>query len=162
MTWKEYRYYFVRGWQQELCNNSGCCGPVLIILAVIFFLVSCRTIQYVPVETVRTEYKTKTDTFIQKDSVHVKDSVLVRIQGDTVHYHHWHYEYIGHSDCSVHNDTVVVRDTTRLPVPVERKLTKWESFCIDYGKVMVGVTVAVLLILIFLIARWMAGYKRKE
>lgn len=163
MSWEEYKYYFVRCYEQQKFSQTGCCGPVLVVLAVVFILASCKTVEYVPVEIIRTEYKTKTDTFIQKDSVNVKDSVLIKIKGDkdTVRIEHWHTKYIERQKEKASNDTCQRTDTVTVPVPVERKLSKWETFCIDYGKVMVGTTATVLLILIFLVARWVAGHRRK-
>ena len=160
MSWEEYKYYFVRCYQEQKFDQLGCCGPVLVVLAVVFILASCKTIEYVPVETVRTEYKTKTDTFIQKDSVHVKDSVLIQLKGDTVRIEHWHTEYVEREKEKASNDAIIRTDTITVPYPVERKLSKWETFCIDYGKVMVGTTATVLLLLIFLVARWL--HTRKQ
>ena len=60
---------------------------LLIMIAALFFAVllsGCKTVQYIPVETIRTEYKTKVDTFIQKDSCVIKDSVYIHSKGDVV------------------------------------------------------------------------------
>ena len=53
---------------------------MLLTLATCF--VSCRT-QYVPVETVRTEYKTRDS--IRFDSVYQRDSIYMLVKGDTVY-----------------------------------------------------------------------------
>jgi len=47
-------------------------------------------------------------------------------------------------------DTV---DSVRVPYPVEKKLTRWQQACIDYGKVMMGATVLLVLFIIAWIAR---------
>ena len=49
---------------------------------------SCRT-QYVPVETVRTEYKTRDS--IRHDSVYQQDSVYVLVKGDTIYQYRYKY-----------------------------------------------------------------------
>lgn len=162
MTWEEYKYHFVRGWEKELYKNSGCCAPVLIILATaVILLVSCRSIQYVPVETVRTEYKTKTDTFIQKDSVYVKDSVFVQLKGDTVWVERWRTRYAVKESQRTVRDTIIKTDSVQVPYPVERKLTKWESFCIDYGKLMVGATGTAILAIGVMLVLWIRKQRPK-
>ncbi len=44
-------------------------------------------------------------------------------------------------------------DSVRVPYPVEKKLTRWQQACIDYGKVMMGATVLLVLFIIAWIAR---------
>jgi hypothetical protein len=55
-----------------------------IVLSVAVMFGGCKSIQYVPVETIRTEIIHKTDTFIQKDSCVVKDSVFIHAKRDVV------------------------------------------------------------------------------
>lgn len=47
----------------------------MAICGVIGMLTSCRSVKYVPVPEYHTEYKVKTDSFVKRDSVWVKDSV---------------------------------------------------------------------------------------
>ena len=61
---------------------------MLLTLATCF--VSCRT-QYVPVETVRTEYKTRDS--IRFDSVYQRDSIYMLVKGDTVYQYKYKYLY---------------------------------------------------------------------
>lgn len=65
----------------------------------------------VPVETIRTEYKTN----VQYDSVYVRDSIDRWIQGDTVYFYKYHtlYKYKNL------RDTVAVTDTITKVVKVE-------------------------------------------
>ena len=97
---------------------------ILIVLAVFMMiaLFSCKT-QYVPVETVRTEYKVRVDTFLQKDSVHVKDSVFIHSIGDTVWYEKWHTKYIDRWKEVIKCDTLVKTDSIQVPYPVPQKPT---------------------------------------
>lgn len=103
----------------------------LFMMSVLLSLCSCIT-QYVPVETIRTEYKTKTDTFIQKDSVYVKDFVFVKQKGDTVWIERWKTKYAVTESQRTIRDTIIKTDSVQVPYPVERKLTKWEQFKVDY------------------------------
>jgi hypothetical protein len=85
-------------------------GWGILVCLLITLLAGCKTIKYVPVETVKTEYVTKTDTLIQKDTIAV-------------------------------------------PYPVEKPLTTWQRFCLDYGKVTTGATIALILLLALRIFR---------
>lgn len=97
---------------------------VLLSLAV----TSCKSVKYVPVETVRHDsvYFNKVFT----DSVYVMDSVLV-VKGDTVTEYRYRYVY-RYKDKT---DTMFVSrvDTVSVPYPVEKELNRWERFKVDFG-----------------------------
>lgn len=116
---------------------------VLISLALLlcFALCGCSRVQYVPVETVRID-----STFLHKhtrDSIYVLDSVFVLERGDTIVKEKVKYIYKD----KTRTDTLYIekRDTVRVPVPVERKLSRWEEVYIALGKVCVWVMVAVFI-----------------
>jgi hypothetical protein len=115
---------------------------------------SCKSIQYVPVETVKTEYKVRTDTLTQKDSIYLRDSIWVEKSGDTVTTYKTRYVYQDRWRDRVVRDTVIKTDSIQVPYPVERKLSRWEAFCLDYGKVMVGTTGVLLLSIAIIIVIW--------
>lgn len=99
----------------------------MVICGVIGMLTSCRSVKYVPVPEYHTEYKTRTDSFVKRDSVWVKDSVWLWMKGDTVYKERWHTE---HNDRYVYRnktDTVMQTDSVRVPYPVERELSRWEK-----------------------------------
>lgn len=110
---------------------------------------SCKSIEYVPVETVRTDtvYKSK----IIRDSVWLHDSVRVEVKGDSTIIERWHTKYVDR----LLVDTVYQSksDTISVPVPVEKKLTSWQRVCIDYGKVMMGATALLVVFIIVWLAR---------
>lgn len=106
--------------------------------AVLFFLatlllVGCRSIQYVPVETVRTEYKTNTvhDSVIIENTVH--DSIMVTERGDTVRIERWHVQWRDRWRERIITDTLVRQDSIQVPYPVEKRLTKWQQLKQDWG-----------------------------
>ena len=146
MTWEEYKSYFCRSCSQGCYERIGCAGPVFCCcLLLVVLLCGCRT-QYVPVETVRTERVEVHDSIYVETLLH--DSVTIRSNGDTVVIEHWRDRWRDRWRDSIRVDSVQV------PVPVERKLSKWESFCVDYGKIMVGATsvsvIGIVLVLWFL------------
>lgn len=112
---------------------------------------SCRSVKYVPVESVRqdTVYVNR----LQRDSVHVADSVFVREKGDTVQIVRTRYidRFRGRTDTL----RMVSNDTIRVPYPVERELTRWQRLKLDAGGIAIGVVAAALLsIVVWLVLRF--------
>jgi len=134
-------------------DPSGCHGCLCYVLAVLMMTAlifcSCRSIEYVPVETVRTD--TLWQKIVERDSIIVNDSVIVREKGDTVMIEKWHTKYRDR----LKTDTMYVSktDSVQVPYPVEKKLTRWETFCIDYGKVMLGASVVLVAFIIIWLVR---------
>ena len=124
---------------------------MLVLLAMA--VTSCRSVRYVPVETVKHDsvYFNK----VVRDSIHVKDSVLVIVKGDTVT--KFRYKYIYRDKAKT--DTLYVNrtDTIRVPYPVEARLTKWQQFKMDAG----GYAIALIIITILVIVGYMV-YKLKK
>lgn len=127
---------------------------ILVALILAGVLSGCKSIQYVPVETVRTD--TLYQKVVQRDSIHVHDSVTIREKGDTVMIEHWRTQWRDR----LLRDTVYRSriDTIQVPYPVERKLTKWQSFYIDYGKLTLGASV----LLVIFIVIWLVRQFRKR
>lgn len=92
-------------------------------------LFSCRTVQYVPVETVKIEEREKLK--IERDSIHVHDSVYIYLQGDTVYEERWKtiYKEVFRTDTFLITKT----DSINHIVEVEKKLTKWQQTKMDVG-----------------------------
>lgn len=92
-------------------------------------IVSCRSVKYVPVETVKTDsvYVNK----VQRDSIRLQDSIFVFVKGDTVRIEKYKYLYRDR----VVRDTVwlVERDSVQVPVPVEKELSRWQRWKLDLG-----------------------------
>lgn len=124
---------------------------LLIMIAALSFAVllsGCKTVQYIPVETVRTEYKTKVDTFIQKDSCVIKDSVYIHSKGDTVWFEKWHTKYIDRWKEVIKVDTLIKRDSVQVAYPVEKQLSRYEKLKMDFGGIAIGGCIVLLLILL--------------
>ena len=112
---------------------------------------SCRSVEYVPVETVRSD--TLYVNRLQRDSVYVADSVFVREKGDTVQIVRTRYidRFRGRTDTL----RMVSNDTIRVPYPVEKELTRWQRVKLDVGGIAIGVVAAVLLaIVVWLVLRF--------
>lgn len=122
----------------------------MVICGVIGMLTSCKSVKYIPVPEYHTEYKVKTDSFVKRDSVWVKDSVQLWMQGDTVYKERWHTKY---KDIYVYRnmaDTVMQTDSVRVPYPVERELSRWEK-----TKMNLFIPIALLCVVFFVTLLWL-------
>lgn len=101
------------------------------------WFISCRT-QYIPVETVRTEYKTRDS--IRVDSIYNQDSIYVLVKGDTVY--QYRYKYLYKYQYLNRTDTMIKIDSVQIPYPVEKQLTRWQQMKIELGGWAFGVIIA--------------------
>ena len=115
---------------------------LFIILLTTAILSGCRTIEYYPVETVRTD--TVYVNRLAVDSVMVRDSIYIHEKGDTILEHRYHYIY-RYKD-RVDTLYLASRDTVSVPYPVEKELTRWQSFKVDYGGWAIGAVFGFVLI----------------
>lgn len=115
---------------------------VLLVSAMCF--TGCRTTQYVPVETIKTEYKTRDS--IRIDSVYRRDSIYVIDRGDTVYTYkdRYLYKYLYLNRI----DTVIKTDSVQIPYPVEKALTRWQKAKIELGGWEFGVLIMLAIVLI--------------
>lgn len=101
-------------------------------------MVACTRTMYIPVESVRTEYRDK----YLRDSLYIHDSTNIYVNGDTIREYLYRYIY---RDRFVH-DTISIHDTIREPYPVEKVLSKWQQTKMDIGGWAIGVISGVLLL----------------
>lgn len=127
-------------------KNDGCLIALwmLAVLMVGFILIglgACRSVRYIPVESVT--HDSVVTILYQRDSVYQHDSVYIKEKADTVLIERWHTRWRDR----VSHDTLYMSktDTIRVPVPVERKLTKAERTYITIGKWSVGVVAGLVL-----------------
>lgn len=109
----------------------------VLVVMLLLCLISCRSIQYVPVETTKTEYKEKEgkDSTTTREVVNTRDSVIARDsvvytyndKGELLSKEIWHWkERYRDKDNEYHelkakydSLNVAKRDSTRVPYPVE-------------------------------------------
>ena len=114
---------------------------MLLILAACF--ISCRT-QYIPVESVRTEYKTRDS--IRIDSIYQRDSIYTLVKGDTAN--QYRYKYLYRYLTINRTDTILKNDSIRVPYLVEKKLNRWQSIKMELGGWAFGLVISFILIII--------------
>lgn len=132
-----------------------------------FLLAGCVSTRYVPIETVRTEYKSITDTVVKVDSIKTEKTTVIREanENDSIMLTQMGFKLranerllimmqnqldeIKSSHKEVKNDTVIVGDTIRVPYPVEKQLTFYQRLAIDwFSYILIGCVL--IFILLFL------------
>lgn len=117
----------------------------LIFLATILY--GCKSIQYVPIETIKrdTTYISRTKI----DSIYHRDSIYVEHKGDTVYLskYKYLYKYIEKHDTLWREKT----DTIQVAYPIEAQLTKWQKIKINMGEYLIA---AIVLIAIWLCVKY--------
>ena len=125
-------------------NVFGKMGMIWGMIWGIVLLTGCKSVKYVPVETVRfdTTYINK----VQRDSVVRYDSVYVREKGDTVWLEKFRYVYRD----KWRTDTLYVNrtDSVRVPYPVERELGRWERVKMELGGWAFGIIIVAALVVV--------------
>ena len=109
---------------------------ILLTLAIC----SCKSVKYVPVESVNYDSIYITNT--QKDSIYQRDSIYLEVSGDTIYKYRDRYIY---KYKTVRDTTNILRtDSIQVPYPVEKELSRWQSFKMEIG----GYAIIVLLVVI--------------
>ena len=116
---------------------------ITILLTSAIWFISCRT-QYIPVETVRTEYKARDS--IRVDSIYNQDSIYVLVKGDTVY--QYRYKYLYKYQYLNRTDTMIKIDSVQVPYPVEKQLTRWQEMKIELGGWAFGIIIAFIFIIV--------------
>lgn len=118
---------------------------LLGIFAIACILSGCRTkIQYVPVESVRTEYQ---DRYL-RDSINVYDSVYVREKGDSVFVDRFQKIYIDRFRV----DSFIRTDSIQVPYPVDKIVEVNKLYWYQEALMWIGVG-ALVILMIWLIKR---------
>lgn len=166
--------------------STAFCAAVLVIA----LLCGCSHRTYVPLQSVRTDtvYMARKDSVHIKDSlvirqvINVRDSVAIHDsvvivkdeQGNVkekliVRYRdRWHaaednlslQRQIDRYKASNDSLRAVKRDSVAVPVPVEKKLTKWQKFKMDVGGWAIGAMSAVLIAACAYVLMWLARKRR--
>lgn len=103
---------------------------ILLIIFLTSGIWSCTRKVYIPVQSVKVEYKDR----IQKDSIYMLDSVRIIQRNDTVFLTRWRTElkYRTLRD-SIHvNDTIRESYEVEKIVKVEKELTWYEQICVKF------------------------------
>lgn len=109
---------------------------ILFIMAVFLLLLSCKSKTiYVPVESIKTEYKER----YTRDSIYYYDSIFVKEKGDTILLEKYKYIYRD----KFKTDTICKVDSIRVPFPVVKHINvnilhNWQIALMVLGGVLIG------------------------
>ncbi len=122
---------------------------IAVGIALLLLFGSCRSIRYVPVETIRTDSLYL--SVHEHDSIHIKDSVYVKEKGDSVIVDRWHTVY---RDRIIHDTIYVEKEKeVMVPYPVEKELTWWQKTKLELGEFSIGVILVLLIVVIWLVKK---------
>lgn len=142
------------------------------LIALALVSTSCKSVEYVPVPEYHTEIVHHRDTVIQKDSIlkevntilreaRPEDSAMIAQLGIKLGNNERLLILLqnaltekNNSTYESHNKDSVRVKLINVPFPIEKKLTRWQTFCCDYGKIMLGATLLLIVALTILIIRW--------
>ena len=126
---------------------------ILYILMAVALLTGCKT-KYIPVPEYHEIVVHHADTLLRVDSVQLRDSVIIRLQGDTIVQEVWRWrDRVKHDTRIVYRDSIRV-DSVRVPYPVERKQTAWERTMQNVGKISLFLIVmSICFMLVYLLLR---------
>lgn len=129
---------------------------LIIPYIILSLLAGCKSVQYVPVETVRTD-SIYVDRY-QRDSIYQRDSVFVNrwIAGDTVYQDKVVWKYVYRDKIKYDTVAILRSDTLRVPYPVESRLSTWEKIRLKVGGWAIGCMVITIIIFSIYIIRNMA------
>jgi hypothetical protein len=116
---------------------------IALILVICLVAASCRT-KYVPVETVRTEYKDRYITNVDTFRLIERDSTYVDRSRDTVLIERWKVKYLDRIKERVDSVFIEKVDSVQIPYPVEAELTKWQKFKMNVGVLSIFVYICVI------------------
>lgn len=125
-------------------------APFMCIILLASAIWSCRSIKYVPVESI--QYDSVYLNKVVKDSIYIKDSVLL-VKGDTII--EYRYKYIYQYKDKTDTLYVTKTDSVQVPYPVEKQLTWWQQFQIDVGGWAIGIAIISVIIVIMVVVRKM-------
>ncbi len=129
-----------------------------LVYAILFFVFlsvfccSCTSTKYIPVETVKVEYKDNIREIHTTDSI--TDTRFVYVKGDTVIDYR---DRVKWKEKIVRDSVFIERvDSVTVPYPVEKPLTKWQQTKMDFGGMAIGgLLIALCFAVVWLIRRFM-------
>lgn len=130
---------------------------LIIPYIILSLLAGCKSVQYVPMETVRTD-SIYVDRY-QRDSIYQRDSVFVNrwTAGDTVYQDKVVWKYVYRDKVKYDTVAILRSDTINVPYPVECKLSKWEQLKLNVG----GWAISIIIIIVLIVMGCMV-YKLKK
>lgn len=139
---------------------------IIATIAILLFMFSCRSVQYVPVESVRTvrDSVVMRDSIVwhervrERDSVVTRDSVVLVVDasGNVVRTELYRQKEV-YRELREEYDRLMAAykrleaekiDSVQVPYPVEKKLTRWQQTKVNYGGWAMGIVFFTILVVV--------------
>ena len=162
----KYAGYYAK-YNRNAKNNMRGCLPGLqkgiAIVIILLLLLSCKSIKYVPVETVRTEYINRTDTFSRTDTliseretiIREADSSLVAKLGlqlknneKAILILRKELEKQASKEFEHKTDTIIKTDSIQVPYPVKTGLTTGQKLRIGLACFLCSCALAIIIVIV--------------
>ena len=122
---------------------------IAVGIALLLLFGSCRSIRYVPVETIRTDSLYL--TMHERDSIYIQDSFHIKEKGDSVFVDKWHIVY---RDRMIRDTAYIEKEKElEVPYPVEKELTWWQKTKLELGEFSIGIILILLIVVIGLVKK---------
>lgn len=126
----------VRHSTQKMSTRIFNGNAIAAYITLLLLLVGCKT-QFVEVEKpVVVEHTSATNhTDIVRDTLIMRDSVYHLVKGDTLIIEKWHHINTIHNvsvSDTVHDSIPIIKEV-KVPVEIEKKLTRWQQAKMDFG-----------------------------
>lgn len=145
-------FYLLRGISLRCHLFNVMAMRLSLVLTILIVLTGCKTIEYVPIETVTTKVDSIYINKVQVDSIFERDSIYINqyTYGDTVYRDKIKYIYRYRDKLRIdtlhhwHVDSVLV-EQTRI-IEVDKPPSKWQSFLHNLG-IFALATIVVLIVI---------------
>ena len=149
-------YDFTKKEQRDLKFTNRLATALIIVCAFLLLMLSgCRSIQYVPVETIK--HDSIYLSTVQHDSVYLKEYINVYQKADTVYKERIITKYKE----KLLTDTIYINKVDSVYqeriVEVEKKLSSWQKSMMGLGRIFLGMIILALGYLGFRIFRKIKG-----
>ena len=128
-------------------------GQMWLLLIIVGWLIlslcGCKQVEYVPYKV-----ETKDSIYLNKyirDSIYVTTEKETVVKNDTIYVTKTQYKYKER----LLTDTMYVEkiDSIQVPYPVEKKLSKWQYTCVNYGGEAIVMCIVLIVGLVIMIVR---------
>ena len=141
----------------------------IIVCVLLTLMLGCESTEYVPIESSHVEHHWHTDSVKQIDSVISEKNTIIRELDSAAMAEYGirlknaeraflvqtqEFEKQIKELKETKKDTAYVEKKVEVPVPVERKLNRWEQFKMDYGAFALGGSVLAVVIIVIWIVVW--------
>ena len=111
-------------------------------MAIALMLTACATTRYVEVPRVKEVVAHQRDTLTMRDSVYIRDSIMVSLKGDTLTIERFNIVYRDRWRDRLRVDSFIRRDTITMVKEVEKPPNRWQQAKMHLGSTLIWMLLA--------------------